>query len=566
MSHYSEMDFLFTNKPNNSNIVTQLNASSEDNQYNILKDKKYVRINSAYTIYKTKDKMGTTNIKNYIKNNIYDKETSLNPYMKLLQDFNKTYPTSGAGLRLKAGDLVYLRELGVYPINRMAILRRFPEGCFVPEDLNEMCIEPISTIIGWLKPEDNFGEIGFKENWTTTNERFDTLLVSIIKKAIGLESPIGPLPDFAQGMLFEFYSKMGLENASSNNSVDENYEVFNANALGAIQKRTNNNTAAAASTSASATSTATGSANSNPYAWGLNKIPIGDPNVLREGPYRDPETQNITSDFTFNLETTYEQKLLGDVDPGSAMLDILDNIYAMGTSNMAFFWGDAAPAVTKAMGAISNSANNLNSWWEFVANILSDFWDTINSFFTTLKNKVSSTVNQASTGNISSAVPSLSTVYTTITALVQTILASTISIHRFKLRGSLELMIGGKYSSTPWYLTIGNPYTPWLATNHIVVKAATVTASTEMGFNDQPQRLTAKFTCNFSRSLGKQELMRMFNNSFRRNYSAQPLLTTRQATVSTSVAGPVASSSTNPQPLMVPINNNKSAGLGASGT
>jgi hypothetical protein len=40
-----------------------------------------------------------------------------------------------------------------------------------------------------------------------------------------------------------------------------------------------------------------------------------------------------------------------------------------------------------------------------------------------------------------------------------------------------------------------------------------------MGFNDQPQWIKAKFTCDFSRSLGKQEIMRMLNNSFRRTYS-----------------------------------------------
>jgi len=34
--------------------------------------------------------------------------------------------------------------------------------------------------------------------------------------------------------------------------------------------------------------------------------------------------------------------------------------------------------------------------------------------------------------------------------------------------------------------------------------------------------LTATFSCKFSRSLGKQELMRMFNNTYRRTYSYPP--------------------------------------------
>ncbi len=85
-------------------------------------------------------------------------------------------------------------------------------------------------------------------------------------------------------------------------------------------------------------------------------------------------------------------------------------------------------------------------------------------------------------------------------------MTSTIAIHRFRLRGSIELMTGGKISSTPWYLTLGNPYSPWLATNHIIITSASVETSPEMGFNDQPQWLKAKFTCEFSRSLGKQEV------------------------------------------------------------
>ena len=83
-------------------------------------------------------------------------------------------------------------------------------------------------------------------------------------------------------------------------------------------------------------------------------------------------------------------------------------------------------------------------------------------------------------------------------------------------------MTGGRLSSTPWHLTIGNPYSPWLSTNHIIVKSATIETSTEMGFNEQPKYLTVKFNCPLSRSLGKQEILRMFNNTYRRNYTSTP--------------------------------------------
>ena len=57
---------------------------------------------------------------------------------------------------------------------------------------------------------------------------------------------------------------------------------------------------------------------------------------------------------------------------------------------------------------------------------------------------------------------------------------------------------------------------------NIIVKSATIETSTEMGFNEQPKYLTVKFNCALSRSLGKQEILRMFNNTYRRNYTSTP--------------------------------------------
>jgi len=572
MPHYSEMDFLFSDT-NREKIIRE--TDNIENKYNI-----FDTDGSKYVVYKSKDGsgVGTNNIKTYLNNTVYKTENkSVNPYIQLINDFGETQGNPGAGLRIKAADLVYLRELGVYPINRMAILRRFPEGCFVPEDLNEMKIEPISTVVGWIKPSDNFTKIDFNETWTTTDRRFDQVLSDIIKKAMGGTegSALVPIPDFAQGMLFELYKRADLLDRSGvDETVDETYENFDpSKILSGNLTNTGNN----------------GATTTN--SWGLNNIPIGDPNVLHQGPFRDPENQNIESGFEFTLETTYEQKLLGDIDPGSAMLDILDNLYTMGTSNMKFYWGDNAPAIVKARTASSGNGNNLNAWWDMVADVLVGFWKVITDFFVetyqTLEKNFTDTVNSAAkTENeakdslekekdyqtrianetdstkkaaiqeeydkfkkesISSKQESLlnagkkkfTDAIDFIAPFLQSILTSTLSINRFKLRGSLELMVGGKMSSTPWYLTLGNPYSPWFASNHIIVYKASVETSNEMGFNDQPQRLTATFNCKFSRPLGKQELMRMFNNTFRRTYSTTPPAT--ESTSSDSVKNKIKS-------------------------
>jgi len=516
MAHYSEMDFLFS--PSNRDSVNQ-QLENIDNTRNIFAPWD----TNKYVIYKSKTGDGTQNIKNFLREKVYDNEnngTLNNPYINILKYFNKTSGTPGAALRIKAADLAYLRDLGVYPINRMIVLRRFPEGGFVREDLNEMNVEPISTVIGWIKPDQNFGTIGFNENWSITNERFDVALTEILKKVTGgkADAQVIPIPDFAQGLLFEFYNRVGLTERSG---VDEDsFEYYDPTIADNLNP----------------TITGEDGKQRKKYGeWGLKNIPVGDPNVLQEAPFRNPEGQNIQSTFAFTFDTTYEQKLLGDVDPGSAMLDILDNLYAMGTSNMRFYWGDDSEIIQKAKKAAMDKANNLNSWWDFIKELMVSFWEEIKNLFINAANVITANFNAALSATTAAASNTGSTFIANLAGsdvgksmkdfaekTLESILTSTIAIHRFRLRGSIELMVGGRDSSSPWHITIGNPYSPWLATNHIIVESVSVETSTEMGFNDQPQWLKATFNCKFSRALGKQELMRMCNNSYRRTYSVPP--------------------------------------------
>lgn len=507
MAHYSEMDFLFSSRDNSKANTQQLNNYSIfDKEYG--KYGKYgsekkgspldttdantrsIFTNNTYVVYKGMNH-GTDAIKNFLVNGngkrsgMYYDEGRKHPYVKLLQDFDIRRGESGAALRLKAADLSYLRDLGVYPLNRMCILRRFPESLPLQENLEDMTCEPLSTVVGWLKPDQNFGNISFNETWTTTDKRLDVKLSEMINETVGKNiSPIIPIPDFAQGMLFELFSRANLTGTES----DIDYY----------------------------TGIESGGDSSN---WGLMNIPVGDPNVLKEGPYRPADTQNVKSDFNFEFETTYEQKMLGNIDPGSAMLDIIDNLLAMGTSNMKFYWSENSPSIVAARKAVSGKANDLDAWWGFIQTLMLGFWDALTSLFQDVVNKT----EEIAKAVVDNGVTEAAKVGTEqIRELMDTILTSTVATHRFELRGSIELMTGGRVSSTPWHLTIGNPYSPWLSTNHIIIKSATIETSKELGFNDMPQQLTVKFSCNLSRSLGKQEILRMFNNTYRRNYSSTP--------------------------------------------
>jgi hypothetical protein len=506
MAHYSEMDFLFSSIDNSKAINQQLdNYSIFDKEYGKYGTKgsekkgspldttkentRSIFTNNNYVVYKGLNH-GTDAIKNYLVNGnnvrggIYKEDGKKHPYVKLLQDFDVRRGEPGAALRLKAADLSYLRDLGVYPLNRMCILRRFPDGAFLHENLEEMTCEPIAICVGWIKADQNFGNISFNETWNTTDKRFDQKLMEIISKMPGLDkTPIAPIPDFAQGMLFEFYKRAGLTGTEEEGNSYTGIE-----------------------------------SGGDASEWGLMNIPVGDPNVLQEGPYRPADSQNIKSDFTFELETTYEQKMLGDIDPGSAMMDIIDNLLAIGTSNMKFYWSENSPTIVAARKAISGKANDVDAWWLFVSTIMESFWTSLSSLFQDVAAKTKEVVSSFGESFSSGADVTLDV----IKKLMGTILTSTVAIHRYELRGSIELMTGGRLSSTPWHLTIGNPYSPWLSTNHIIIKSATIDTSTEMGFNDQPKYITVKFTCSLSRSLGKQEILRMLNNTYRRNYTSTP--------------------------------------------
>lgn len=502
MPHFSEMDFLFVknSETNPSSTIRNLSkgggteggVSSIFKEYNTTGGDHYFvfkggvgsrreltfdRKNAITNEFRSGNYQGNNKIIEYYRSTIYEDNQPSNPYVNLINQFNGV--NSARALLIRPSDIAYLRDLGVYPLNRMVILRRFAEGIIVPEKLDELGFtnenkgtgekvftgeEPISVVVGWLKPDDNFGQISFNESWTTTNTRLDELLAKIIKeeffKGSNLTS-IMPVPNFAQGLLFELLNRMDLTGGED-----------------------------------------------SPWDW--DDIPIGDPNVLMEGPYRDASRQNLNSTLNFTFETTYEQKFIGDVDPGSAMVDIIDNLLKMGTSNMKY-WLNGQSGIMQDAKAAANTgdANDLGAWWRLVNSVLNKLWDAIAG---TIKGAISGATNAIETGTFKE--------YATdkLAALAKSILTATIAKYRWELKGSIELMTG-RDSTTPWYLTIGNPFSPWLATNHIILNSVKIDTSPEVGFNDMPLWIKVEFVCSQSRNLGRNEIIRMFNNSFLRQYS-----------------------------------------------
>ena len=420
-------------------------------------------------------------IPNYLKETIYKDDNDGDPYISLLNHFG-----SIKSMVLRPADFAYLRDLGVYPTNRLWILRRYPDNCIVPNNLLEWgknSIEPISTVVGWIKNKDesDFLSIKFHEVWTDQYDMLDKLFAEILKEEFGQDaSKFIPVPGWSQGILFGILKQMGL-------TSDYDY----------------------------------------------NNIPTGDPNVLRQAKMRDIKSQGLLSSMSISLETTYEQKFINGIDPGMAMMDLISNLFKMGTSDQRFILGNST-ALQMLLSGVYKEAN-IDTWLKLGKQLLESFIIGVQNFIKEVVQQPTSNAETASTEYKKPEAPSSATTTKTLSLgnidtesikamggvlrnIGDILLVGTISKYRWPLKGSIGLMSG--MNTTPWHLTIGNPLSPIINIGNIVVNNVELKLSNDMGFNDMPVSVTAIIDVEMGRPLGKTELERMFNNGYSRLYSS----------------------------------------------
>lgn len=481
---YNELSFLFddmikTPKKDNKNTLRGEIADTTK-MHTVYKDAKYFKQPNA-------------NMQNYIKEKIYDSEsTNENPYLSLLKD--KAFKSKSK--KLRASDFTYLRDLGVYPINRLIILRRYPEGTAVHDDLDTIAAEPISTVIGWLREDAEIFNISFNEEWETSDKYLHEIINDILTNEfkVGDVGNIIPLPGFTQGLMFGFFSKLGLTDK------DSQYD-----------------------------------------------IPFGDPNLLREAATRDYQKQGLKSSMPITFDTVYEQKYVGDIDPASAMLDIIRNLGSMGTSDTRYLFKNNSKILRDILQATKGKGNDMDAWFRALQTIIKAFTDAVTSTVSGLVNKADlrgaetesereariekekADKEKAENGeterkqNEAEAADAAGNIFaeslskmSEASGILKSILAATFAKHRWPIRASIAAMTGDP--TAPWHITIGNPWSPTISAGNMVVEKITLTAKGEMGFNDMPVQLNANITLRFGRNLGKQEIEKIFNNGYRRVY------------------------------------------------
>lgn len=473
--------------PNNSNgkenIPTNINQTTPDNNSN---PEKY---SSGILMYKGDGYAG--DMPNYLKNNVYREDTDEDPYIALIRNFGGFKP-----LRLRAADFAYLRDLGVYPINRLWILRRFPDNSVVPNNLlswsssKTMGSEAISTVIGWIKPKEDSDmfTVNFNESWVDQPEWIDKVFANMLQQEFGISSKaFFPVPGWGQGMLFGVLKAMGLTSD------------FDAK---------------------------------NP--------PSGDPNVLRTAKMREITRQSLESNLQITLETSYEQKYINGVDPGMAMMDIITNLLKMGTSDQKFILGNS-PELQNLLSGLNNNPNT-DAWVNLGKQLIQSFINGVEQFISDLKSSPQANINvgdqveggasvsqtkqeKPKDGEESKPIPidgiDTSVIKNAIGNISEILIAGTVMKYRWPIKGSIGAMTG--MNTTPWHLTVGNPYSPILNMGNIVVRRVDISPSNELGFNDMPINLNVKIEVEMGRPFGKSELERVFNNGYKRVYSSDGL-------------------------------------------
>jgi hypothetical protein len=440
---YDEISFLFS-KPSSSPISNMSNNNGRD-----------IFTNNVIYIKESPGKVesNTNNIKSWLYNQSYKNSgPDENPYSSLLTD--STFSSEGP-LQLRPQDFAYLTDLGVYPLNRLLILRRFDENISVPHNLNDLGpgIKPISTMVGFIKMSDeDMFNLTVSEKWTDDNTQFHTLLQNMIKnetagviagkKFSGIDiGNIVPNPSWSQGFIFSFLKKAGL----------------------------------------------TGEYDSD-------NLPIGDPNVLRVASRREVERQSLDSDLNIKFETSYEQKYINNIDPGSALLDVFHNCLRMGTSDMNFILNQTD--LTRQLQNVAFVEGGEEFWSEKVKELIKAFEEAKSELLENLK-KVDISMESLTEGALD-------------------LLTGIIKKYRWELKSSLGLMTG--LSTAPWHLTVGNPYNPILSIGNMIVNNIKIGWGNEIGFNDMPTKLNVGVDLKFGRPLGKQEIMQIFNNGYGRDY------------------------------------------------
>lgn len=411
---------------------------------------------------------------------------------------------SGTSGSLKMADFAYLKDVGVYPNNRLMIARRFggpiSDNVIAPKSKNAKGqvseYGPLATLISWVPADTDFLNISFGEKWTDAEADFKDLLNRIggdvsakgTSNAGGItEAAAGaiPLPGFTEIFQRKFLERIGIFEEGAGQT-----------------------------------------------------IPSGNPNLIKEAKRRSviPYEQagsGLTCEVSIEMNCEYELKFISGIDPTIVWMDILGMILRFGTSPSDTY-GLGKELGAKVEGWLKNP-------YALVKEVVEKLRDTLQDLITTLSDELDKNFQKARDeiwkdyGKKDEDKPGDAEmqqqkaeqaikdqglkVVGYIGDFIKTALNGLAKKYRVEIMGIVNALSG--LPSTPWHITIGNPLRPVFCAGDMFTTNVKITLGPNLAFNDLPSSIKVSFSLANARPWGLQEIMAKFNSGYLRTVDVQ---------------------------------------------
>jgi hypothetical protein len=376
-----------------------------------------------------------------------------------------------AALNLEVADFAYLKDIGVYPNNRLIVARRFTKP--IGNDLSSVHMTPISTLISWIKNEEDFLEISFGEHWVPAAGSFETIFNNI-GKDLTLSA------DNASGM-----SKLGSAMAGGAGALPlpgltEGFQTLLFQALGLQDVNTNKDFLLAQ----------------------------GDPSLIKEAMQRKTIDKGeagsgLKCDFKIKMSVEYEQKYINGVDPTLVYYDIITNVLNFATSNPRFMWSNSFNNGTKTI--LQDIINgNLDGLRKAMSDMIEKIVLTAKDFAKQVSDK------------LADAKSNQDKIKSFLGSSFKNTVGAIFGKYKIALTGVINALTGSP--STPWHVTIGNPKKPLFASGDLYMDEVSVKLGPVLSWNDLPSSIKIDFTLKNARNLGADEIFERFQATGVRTY------------------------------------------------
>jgi hypothetical protein len=286
------------------------------------------------------DKDGNPSFNNYANGYQAYQDISISDLVK--KTFGKPY-------QLTYADFAYLKNVGVFPNNRLIVARRYATP--IGNDLNALevnnkageTIKPLSTLISWIPETENFLDIKFGEKWVDAEGSFENVLNSAggdLALSSDNSKGMGQLGSIAS----QAFSGVSLP------GITELLQVEIAKSLGLMDPGPQN------------------------YI-----LPLGDPNLIKLAKRRSTikkgeDGSGLKSTISIKMVVEYEQKYIDGVDPTIVYMDIVSNILSFGSSKARFMWNDNFATKTSSLleKMISGDVTALYNTLKDAINVIKD--------------------------------------------------------------------------------------------------------------------------------------------------------------------------------------------------